>query len=57
MQDASVRALTQDVEMTLAGGCRLKLHCGPGMVKRGNVEDKEVRFILDNDVFRTARSV
>lgn len=37
------------------GGCRLKLHCGPGMVKRGNVEDKEVRFILDNDVFMNGK--
>ena len=41
--------------VALAGGCRLKLHCGPGMVKRGNVEDKEVRFILDNDVFMNGK--
>lgn len=25
------------------------------MVKRGNVEDKEVRFILDNDVFMNGK--
>ena len=37
--------------MNLPGGCRLKLHCGPGMVKRNNVEDKEIKFILDNDIF------
>lgn len=55
VQEQSVQRVTQDVEMTLAGGCRLKLHCGPGMVKRGNVEDKEVRFILDNDVFMNGK--
>ena len=42
-----------DVEMALRGGCRVKLHAGPGMVKRAGQEDKEVRFILDNDLFMT----
>ncbi len=42
---------SQDVEMGLPGGCRLKLHCGPGMVKRPGETDNEVRYILDNDVF------
>ena len=41
--------------MNLAGGCRLKLHCGPGMVQRNDVQDKEVRFILDNDLFMTGK--
>lgn len=43
--------IMQEAEVSLPGGCRLKLHCGPGMVKRNNVEDKEIKFILDNDVF------
>ncbi len=43
--------IMQEAELSLPGGCRLKLHCGPGMVKRNNVEDKEIKFILDNDVF------
>lgn len=43
--------MTQEAELNLPGGCRLKIHCGPGMVKRNNIEDKEVRFILDNDIF------
>ena len=29
VQEQSVQRVTQDVEMALAGGCRLKLHCGP----------------------------
>lgn len=42
---------TQDVDMALPGGCRLKLHVGPGMIKRGqDTSDKEVKMILDLDV-------
>lgn len=40
-----------DVEIALRGGCRAKIHAGPGMVKRAGQEEKEVRFILDNDLF------
>ena len=40
-----------DAELAIRGGCRVKLHAGPGLVKRGNVEDKEVKFIFDQDLF------
>ena len=43
---------SMDLEMKIRGGASLKLHAGPGMVKRPNMpDDKEVRFILDNDLF------
>lgn len=51
---AFLRAM-QEAEVKLPGGCQLKLHCGPGMVKRGNVEDKEVKFILDIDIFMAGK--
>ena len=51
VQERQVLRVMQAAEMNLSGGCRLKLHCGPGMVKRNNVEDKEIKFILDNDIF------
>ena len=41
----------QDVELAIAGGCRVKLHAGPGMLQRGKIKDDEVKFILDSDVF------
>jgi uncharacterized protein (TIGR04255 family) len=41
----------QDIELAVSGGCRVKLHAGPGMVQRGRVKDEEVKFILDNDIF------
>ena len=50
VQEQHVTRCTQDVEMALTGGCRLKLHSGPGMIRRaGKTEDKEVKWILDLD--------
>ncbi len=45
----------QDIELAMSGGCRLKMHAGPGMVQRPNVKDDEVKFILDNDVFMNGK--
>lgn len=45
----------QDIEMAISGGCRVKMHAGPGMLQRGKVKDEEVKFILDNDVFMTGK--
>ena len=48
-----------DTEMKLGGGSAVKLHAGPGMIRRGvrtekgfrQIQDNEVRFILDMDVY------
>ena len=40
-----------DAELAIRGGCRLKLHAGPGLVKRNNQPDEEVKFIFDQDLF------
>ena len=40
-----------DTEMSLRGGCRVKLHAGPGMVKRQGQPDNEVKFVLDQDLY------
>lgn len=53
VDEKTVTKCSLDVEMPLEDGCRLKLHAGPGMLKRGgqnaqNVEN-EPRFILDGD--------
>ena len=45
----------QDIEMSIAGGCRVKMHAGPGLLQRGSVKDNEVKFILDNDIFMTGK--
>ncbi len=40
-----------DAEVALRGGCRVKLHGGPGLTKRAGVSDQEVKFIFDQDLF------
>lgn len=40
-----------DAELAIGGGCRVKLHAGPGLVKLGGVEDKEIKFIFDQDLY------
>lgn len=40
-----------DAEVTLRGGCRVKIHAGPGLVKRAGQTDKEVKFIFDQDLY------
>ena len=51
VQEDSASRCSVDAEMALRGGCRVKLHAGPGLVKRGNQEDKEVKFIFDQDLY------
>ncbi len=42
---------TVDGDTALRGGCRVKLHAGPGMVRRGKQQDPEAKFILDFDLY------
>lgn len=42
---------TVDVEMTLRGGCRGKIHAGPGKIQRSGKADPEVKFIFDQDLY------
>lgn len=42
-----------DCEIALPGGCRVHIHTGPGHVSQNGVQDKELKFILDQDVYMT----
>lgn len=42
-----------DAELAIRNGCRVKLHAGPGMVKRNGKADSEVKFIFDQDLSMT----
>ena len=42
---------TVDAEFAIRGGCRAKIHAGPGLVKRNGKDDKEIHFIFDQDLF------
>lgn len=51
LAEQSLTRSTVDGDIAIRGGCRAKIHAGPGMVKRGNVQDTEVKFIFDQDLF------
>ena len=40
-----------DVDTALRGGCRAKIHAGPGKVGRNGQTDPEVKFIFDMDLY------
>ena len=40
-----------DAEIAIRGGCRVKLHAGPGQVHRAGKSDGEVKFIFDQDLY------
>ena len=51
IREQSCSRSSLDVEMAIRGGCRVKIHAGPGMVKRNGQQDKEVKFIFDQDLY------
>jgi len=60
VDEGGVKRCSVDVERTLRDGCTLKLHAGPGRVRRNvrtaeggvqTVQEPEVRFMLDLDLF------
>lgn len=40
-----------DADTAIRGGCRIKLHAGPGMIRKGQQADPEVKFVLDLDLY------
>lgn len=47
----TVSRCSVDTEMSIRGGCRVKIHAGPGLVKKNGTADGEVRFIFDQDLY------
>lgn len=54
--ESAFRQASQDVELALPNGCRVKLHAGPGLARKNGVEDKEVKFILDQDLYLAGKT-
>ena len=46
---------TVDADTALRSGCRVKIHAGPGMVRRPGQTDSEPKFILDLDLYMPGR--
>lgn len=51
VQESAGTRFTVDAELAIRGGCRAKIHAGPGQVRRGQQDDKEVKFIFDQDLY------
>ena len=51
MAETSAARCSVDVDMALQGGCRAKIHAGPGMIHKNGKKDAEVKFIFDQDLF------
>ena len=52
-EDVSEQAVSKsamDVDMALRHGCRMKLHAGPGTIRKNGKPEPEPRFILDLDL-------
>lgn len=51
VQEANSTRCNIDAELNIRGGCRLKVHAGPGFVKKNGKSDQEAKFIFDQDLF------
>jgi len=51
VREGSLSRCSVDAEMAIRGGCRVKLHAGPGLMKQNGQADKEVKFIFDQDLY------
>ncbi len=51
VQESAAARSSVDAELAVRGGCRVKLHAGPGLVKRNGQPDPEVKFIFDQDLY------
>ena len=51
VMEANVGRSGVDAELAIRGGCRVKLHAGPGQVHRNGKNDGEVKFIFDQDLY------
>lgn len=51
VQEANSTRCNIDAELNIRGACRLKVHAGPGFVKKNGKSDQEVKFIFDQDLF------
>lgn len=51
ISETGIGRCSVDAELPIRGGCRVKIHAGPGIVRGRNQQDTEVKFVLDLDLF------
>lgn len=40
-----------DAELTIRDNCKVKIHAGPGLVKQNGIQESELKYIFDQDLF------
>lgn len=57
IRETSTTRSSYDMEMRLRGDSAVRLHAGPGLLQKpGQPKDTEVKFILDLDLYMTAKT-
>ena len=51
LNEASFTRCGVDFETAIGSSCRVKIHAGPGMVRRSGKPDPESKFIFDQDLY------
>lgn len=51
VQEIQTNRCSTDCDLALKGGCRAKIHAGPGTVKRNGINDPELKYIFDLDMY------
>ncbi len=51
MAENMLTRCTVDVDVTLRGGCKAKIHAGPGLIRKQGKSDSEVKFVFDQDLY------
>lgn len=51
LSEAAATRCSVDAELAIRGGCRAKIHAGPGMVKVNGKQDQEIKFVFDQDLY------
>lgn len=51
LRPETVGRCTTDCEISLTGSCRVKIHSGPGYIRRGSTSDPETKYIFDFDLY------
>ena len=51
MAENMLTRCTVDVDVTLRGGCKAKIHAGPGLIRKQGKADSEVKFVFDQDLY------
>lgn len=51
LQEGAIARCSMEAELNIRGGCKAKIHAGPGLVKKNGQSDNEIKFIFDQDLF------